>query len=169
MIRRRVTYTRGYFSLVSLMYGKRLVIPQQDVEARLPLLDEIVFERQRLFVVVDQDVFDVAGVGDQRSGLGVGQPVVGEVAAHAGAQVLGLAHVDHFAVLVFVQIHAGQQGQLGGFFPEFHFEGGYFYCRRMRQESCRSGRCELANKTRRGSEPPRLIRKIQTDDLIYPR
>ncbi len=44
---------------------KRLVIPQQDVEARLPLLDEIVLERQRLFVVVDQDVFDVAGVGDQ--------------------------------------------------------------------------------------------------------
>ncbi len=41
---------------------ERLVIAQQDVEARLPLLDQVVFKRQRLFVVVDQDVFDVAGV-----------------------------------------------------------------------------------------------------------
>ncbi len=37
-----------------------LVVAQQDIEARLPLLDEIVLERQRLFLVVDQDVIDVA-------------------------------------------------------------------------------------------------------------
>ena len=37
-----------------------LVVAQQDVEARLVLLDEIVLERQRFFVVVDQDVVDIA-------------------------------------------------------------------------------------------------------------
>ena len=69
LISRRVTYTRGYFSLVSLMYGIGLVVAQQDVEARLPLLDEVVLERQRFLVVVDQDVVDVARFGDQRAGL----------------------------------------------------------------------------------------------------
>ncbi len=38
------------------------VIPQQDVEAGLPLLNQVIFKRQRLFVVVHQDVFDVARV-----------------------------------------------------------------------------------------------------------
>ncbi len=111
------------FFLGELDVRERLVVTQQNIEARLPLLDELVFERQRLFVVVDQDVFDVARVGDQGAGFSVGQPVVIEVAAHAGAQILGLADVDHFAVLIFVEIHAGQQGQLRGFFPEVHFEG----------------------------------------------
>ena len=40
--------------------GVGLVVAQQDVEARLVLLDEVVFERQRLLFVVDQDVVDVA-------------------------------------------------------------------------------------------------------------
>ena len=53
------------FLVGQLDVRKRLVVAQQDVEARLPLLDEVVFERQRLFVVVDQDVLDVARVGDQ--------------------------------------------------------------------------------------------------------
>ena len=37
----------------------RLVVPQQDVIARLPLLDEVVLERQSLFFVVDPDKVDV--------------------------------------------------------------------------------------------------------------
>ncbi len=40
--------------------GVGLVVAQQDIEARLVLLDEVVFERQRLFFVVDQDVVDIA-------------------------------------------------------------------------------------------------------------
>ena len=42
-----------------------LVVAQQNVEARLVLLDEVVFKRQRFFFVVDQDVVDVARLGDQ--------------------------------------------------------------------------------------------------------
>ena len=45
------------------------VVPQQNVEARLILLDQVVLERQRLFLVVDQNVIDVARLGDQRPGL----------------------------------------------------------------------------------------------------
>src|SRR5580658_10727435 len=49
----RHVYARIFF-LGELDVRKRLVITQQDVEARLPLLDELVFERERLFVVVHQ-------------------------------------------------------------------------------------------------------------------
>ena len=45
--------------------GVGLVVPQQDVEARLPLLDEVVLESQCLLLVIDEDVFDVVGFGDQ--------------------------------------------------------------------------------------------------------
>ena len=46
-----------------------LVVAQQDVEARLPLLDQVVFERQRFFFVVDLDEVDVPRFVDQRAGL----------------------------------------------------------------------------------------------------
>ena len=46
-----------------------LVVAQQDVEARLPLLDEVVLERQRFFFVVDLDEVDLPRVVDQRAGL----------------------------------------------------------------------------------------------------
>ena len=48
------------------------------------------------------------GFGDERAGLGVGQLVVVEVAAHALAQALGLADVDHPPAGVLVQVHAGR-------------------------------------------------------------
>ena len=89
--------------------GVGLVVAQQDVEARLVLLDQVVLERQRFLLVVDQDVVDVARLGDQGAGLDVGQALVGEVAAHARAQVLGFADVDNGAVRVLVQIDAGQK------------------------------------------------------------
>ena len=47
--------------------GVGLVVAQQDVEARLVLLDQVVFKRQRFLVVIDFDEVDVTGFGDQRS------------------------------------------------------------------------------------------------------
>ena len=41
------------------------VVAQQDVEARLVLLDEIVFEGECLFFVVDQDVVDSRASRDE--------------------------------------------------------------------------------------------------------
>jgi hypothetical protein len=100
-----------------------LVVAQQDVEARLPLLDEVVLERQRFFFVVDQNVIDVGGFGDERAGLGIGQAVVVEVAAHAEAQALGLADVDHPSAGVLVKVHAGRERQLGRFVTQIHRGG----------------------------------------------
>src|ERR1039458_1400243 len=79
-----------------------LVVAQQDVEARLVLLDEVVFERQRFLLVIDLDVLDVARLGDERAGLDVGQLVFREVAADAVAQDLSLAHVDDAAGAVLI-------------------------------------------------------------------
>ena len=100
------------------------VVAQQDVEARLPLFDQVVLERQRFFFVIDQDVIDVVGFGDERAGFHVGQPVVVEVAADSKAQALGLTDVDHPSAGVLVQVHAGQQRQLRGFVTQIHRGGG---------------------------------------------
>ena len=89
--------------------GIGLVVAQQDVEARLPLLDEVVLERQRLFFVIDQDVVDAPRLGNQRTRLGVGELVLGKVAPHAVSQHFRLADVDDFAACVFVEVHAGRE------------------------------------------------------------
>ena len=47
-----------------------LVVAQQDVEARLVLLDQIVLERQRFLFVVDQNVVDIGCLGDESAGAG---------------------------------------------------------------------------------------------------
>ncbi len=52
--------------------GVGLVVAQQNVEARLALLDEVVFERERFVLVGDGDVFEVDGLAHERAGLGVG-------------------------------------------------------------------------------------------------
>ena len=97
-----------------------LVVAQQDVEARLALLDQIVFERQRLFVVGDDDVVDVDRLAHQRSGLGVFPAAFVEIAGHAAAQVLRLAHIDDLALGVLVEIHAGLGGNGADFGLQVH-------------------------------------------------
>ena len=62
---------RVAFAQRQLHVGISLVIAQQDVESRLALLDEIVFERERFLVVGDDDVVDVDRLAHQRAGLGV--------------------------------------------------------------------------------------------------
>ena len=100
--------------------GVGLVVAQQDVEARLALLDEIVFEGQGLVLVGDEDVFEIDGLAHQRAGLRVGLRGFKQIGAHAGAQVLGLAHIDDFALGVLVEIHAGLGGQGADFLVEVH-------------------------------------------------
>ena len=41
-----------------------LIISQQDVEARLFLLDKVVLKRKSLFIVVNDDVVNVGGLSD---------------------------------------------------------------------------------------------------------
>ena len=97
---------RPAFAQRELHVRIRLVVAQQDVEARLALLDEIIFKRQRLFVVGDDDVFDIHRLAHQRAGLGVFPSPFVEIAGDAAPQVLRLAHIDHLALGVLVEIHA---------------------------------------------------------------
>ena len=104
--------------------GIGLVVAQQDVEARLALLDEVVFKRQRLVLVGDQDVVDIDGLAHQRAGLGVGLRGLQQVGAHPRAQVFRLAHIDDLALGVLVEVHAGLGGQSADFLVEVHDEVG---------------------------------------------
>src|SRR5580658_10336876 len=69
------------------------VVAKKDVKFRLVLLDKIVFQRQRFFYVVDDDVVDVNNLAHQRAGLGVLYAFVKKVRAHAIAQGLGFSDV----------------------------------------------------------------------------
>ena len=97
-----------------------LVVAQQDVEARLALLDQVVFERQRLVLVGDGDVLEVDGLAHERAGLGIGLRRRQKVAAHPRAQVLRLADVDDLALGVLVEVTAGARGQGSDFLQEIH-------------------------------------------------
>ena len=102
--------------------GVGLVVAKQDVEARLALLDEVVFKGQRLVLVGDEDVVEIDGLAHQGAGLGVGLRGFKQIGADPRAQVLGLAHVDDFALGVFVEVHAGLRGKGADFFVEVHGE-----------------------------------------------
>ena len=52
--------------------GIAFVVLEQNVEARLALLDEVGFERQRLGLVADKNVFEIDGLAHKRAGFGVG-------------------------------------------------------------------------------------------------
>ena len=100
-----------------------LVVAQQDVELRLVLLDEVVFERQRFAFVVHDDVIEVGDFADQRTGLGVGPARLQEIGTDARAQRSGLADVEDCAQGVLEQVHPGLGGQGRGFVFEFHSRG----------------------------------------------
>ncbi len=71
-------------------------------------------------LVGDEDVFDVDGLAHERAGFGVGLRGFEQIGTHARAQVVGLAHIDDFALGVLVEIHAGLGGQGADFFVEIH-------------------------------------------------
>ena len=100
--------------------GVGFVVAEQDIEAGLALLDEVVFKGQRLVLVGDQDVVEIDGLAHQRAGFGVGLRGFKQIGPHAGAQVLGLADVDDLALGVFVEVNAGLGGEGADFLVEVH-------------------------------------------------
>ena len=106
--------------------GIGFVIAQQNIEARLTLFDEVVFERQRFLVVGDDDVVDVDRLADQRVRFCVLPTGGTKVARHPAAQVLRLTHVDDIAFGVLVQVHAGLGGQGADFLVEIHAQSAGF-------------------------------------------
>jgi tetratricopeptide (TPR) repeat protein len=84
------------------------------------LLDEIVFKRQRFFVVVDLYEVNVAGFGNQTSGFCFRQPVFIEIAPDAAAKVFRFANVENLSFCVLVEVNAGLGGKLRNFLAKFH-------------------------------------------------
>ena len=100
--------------------GVGLIVAQQDVETWLALLDQVVFERKRFLVVGDDDVLDVDGFANERAGLSVFPAAFVEIAGHAAAEILRLAHIDHVAFGILVEVHAGFGGNGPNFRQQVH-------------------------------------------------
>ena len=99
-----------------------LVVAQEDVEARLALLDQVVFEGEGFVLVGDEDVVDVDGLAHEGAGFGVCLGGLKQVGADAGAEVLGLPDVDDLAFGVLVEVHAWLGGEKADFLDEIHVE-----------------------------------------------
>ncbi len=100
--------------------GVGLVVAQQNVEARLALLDEIVFKRESFVFVGDEDVVEIDGLAHERAGFCVGLRRFEQIGADPRAEILRLAHVDDFAVGILVEINARLGGKGSDFLVEVH-------------------------------------------------
>ena len=100
--------------------GKGFVIAQEDVEARLVLLNEIVFKGESFLVVIDLDKIDVARFGDETTGLGFRQPIFIEITSDAATKILRFADVQNLPFAIFVEVNARLGGKLRYFLAEFH-------------------------------------------------
>ena len=84
-----------------------LVVLEVGVEERGVLVDQVLLKDERLVLVADDDVLERVNLIDEQRNLRAVVLKV-HVLAHAGAQLLRLAHVDDLAVLVLPEVHAGQ-------------------------------------------------------------
>ena len=97
-----------------------LIVAQQDVETRLSLLDEIIFESKRLFVVGDDDIVNIHRFAYQGSSLRVLNAAFVKIGANPAAEVLGLADINNLALCVLVEIHPGRSRQATDFGGQVH-------------------------------------------------
>ena len=79
--------------------GVGLVIAQEDVVRRSPLLDQGLLEQQRLGLVGGDGGLDLRDLCNQRGSLGR-QPGLAEIAGEALLEVLRLADIEQLAALV---------------------------------------------------------------------
>ena len=93
-----------------LQVGVVLVVAQQDVVARRPLLDQVVLEGQRLHHRVGDDDLEALRLVEQRVDARAGA-VRAEVAADAVAQHAGLADIERIARVVVIDVDAGLLGE----------------------------------------------------------
>ena len=96
------------------------VVAQQDVEFWFVLLDEIIFERQRFFFVVDDDVVDFGDLAHERAGFGVQRAGFHKIVAHSASQRQRFSHVDDLAGRIVIEIHARLSRKRSDFFAKIH-------------------------------------------------
>ena len=103
-----------------LHVGVGLVVAQQNIEARLALLDQVILKRQRLGLVAYQYVVEIDRLPHQRARLRIGLRRLQQIGPHPRAQILGLAYIDHLALGILVEIHSGVGRQRANFFVQVH-------------------------------------------------
>ena len=95
-----------------------LGVLQQDVVARLVLLDEIVLQQQRVGLGVHNGELRVGDLRDQNPGLHVQPLRRHEVLRHPLVQILGLAHINHLPRGIVVTIDPRGMWKQGDFLPD---------------------------------------------------
>ena len=100
--------------------GIGFVVAQQDVEARLALLDEVVLKGQCLVLVGDEDVFNVDCLAHEGAGFGVGLRGFKKIGPDAAAEVLRLADIDDLALWILVEVDPGLGGEGADFLVKIH-------------------------------------------------
>ena len=80
---------------------------QQYIVARIPLLYQVVLQKQGILLGVNYNIFYVMNLGNKHTCLKVIVFSV-EVAANPTLQVLGLSNVDDSATLIEILIASGQ-------------------------------------------------------------
>ena len=98
---------REVFGEGHLDIGIVFVVAQTHIVSGLVALDVLVFEDQRLDLATHDDVFDVGDFGHQRPILRTQISGIAEIGADARIERGGLAHVEHQALRILVQIDAG--------------------------------------------------------------
>ena len=94
----------------------RLVVAEQDVVLGLVLLDEAVFEQQRVELGVNDGELQPHNLRHHAARFLVVASRLVEVARNPVFQVLGLADVNQVAGFVEVAVHAGLVGQVADLF-----------------------------------------------------
>ena len=92
--------------------GETLVVPQQHVEPRLKLLDQVVFEQQRLCFGRRHRHIDVANLAQHPQGLGRLRPAL-EITADPAFEVPGFTDIQHFIIGPQHSVNTGFAGQAG--------------------------------------------------------
>jgi hypothetical protein len=77
---------------------------------RLVLLDKVVLQQKRLLFGGHDRILDVNDIFDVEGCLiTIVLPI--EVAVYSSLEILGLTHIDNFAIRVVIAVHTGQLGQ----------------------------------------------------------
>ena len=107
---------RELFGGVDLEHQVAFIVPHQDIEVGGVLLDEMSLQHQGFILVPNRDKFPGLDGVDERAQFGVGTVFPGrlKILAHAAAQVRCLAHIDHLAEDVTVNVTARLRGDVPG-------------------------------------------------------
>ncbi len=119
--------------------GVGLIVTEQNVEARLALLDEVVFQRERFPLVCDENVLEIDGLAHEGTGFCVGLVGGKKIGPHARAQVFCLSDVDHLAFGVLVEVTAGAGRECAYFVVQIHGKLPSTWTARSRLDVCGSG------------------------------